>query len=265
METAGNVTYVDTHSHLAMLDHAPLQEILMRASAAGVHRMISVSTDEGSWESNRNIALAHTNIYYTVGLHPHDAIRWTECAAQMDALFPAGGAIPEKCVGIGELGLDFHYNLSPPEVQLDVLESQFTIARRAGLPVIIHCRDAFDQLYDAIRRVGLSARTGVMHCFTGGPDEAKAALDLGLKISFSGILTFKNAGKIREAAKMIPDDCLLVETDCPFLAPIPFRGKPNEPSYLPMTAQTLAVTRGVRPEVIAELTTRNAISFFGLG
>ena len=130
--------------------------------------------------------------------------------------------------------------------------------------MIIHCRDAFDALYDAIRRVGLSSRGGVMHCFTGDTKQAKEALDLGLEDLVSGILTFKNAGTLREAAKTIPDDSILVETDCPFLAPIPFRGKPNEPAFLPLTAQTLAQTRGVPPEKIAELTTANAIDFFRL-
>lgn len=259
---AVSVSYVDTHSHLAMLDHDPLREILMRASAAGVHRMISVSTDEPSWESNRNLALAHANVYYTLGLHPHDAIRWAECAGNLHTLLANG--VPEKCVGIGELGLDFHYNMSPPEVQLDVLQAQFAIARAAALPVIIHCRDAFDELYAMIRREGLSERTGVMHCFTGGPKEAKEALDLGLKISFSGILTFKSAGNIREAAKIIPEDSLLLETDCPFLAPMPLRGKANEPAFLPFTARVLAETRQVPIEAIADITTRNAIAFFGL-
>ncbi len=261
-DSVSALKYIDTHSHLAMLEHSPLEEILRRAEWAGIVKMISVSTDEGSWESNRNLALAHDHIYYTIGLHPHDAIRWTECAGNMQTLFDSG--VPEKCVAIGELGLDFHYNMSTRQVQLDVLEAQFAIARKYDLPVVIHCRDAFDDLYAMIKRVGLSFRGGVMHCFTGNTEQAKAALDLGLRISFSGILTFKNAGPLREAAKTIPDDSLLVETDCPFLAPIPFRGKPNEPAYLPLTAQTLAKVRGVAPEKIAEQTTENATVFFQL-
>ncbi len=261
-DTISKLKFVDTHAHLALLEHSPLEEILKRAEWAGITKMISVSTDEPSWESNRNLALAHPNIYYSIGLHPHDAVRWTECAANMEKLFENG--VPPKCVAIGELGLDFHYNMSPPDIQVHVLESQFAMARKYELPVIIHCRDAFDELYGAIRRVGLSPRTGVMHCFTGDTVRAKEALDLGLKISFSGIVTFKNAATLREAAKIIPADSLLVETDCPFLAPIPFRGKPNEPAFMPLTAQTLAEVRGVTPEEIAEQTTRNAIDFFRL-
>ncbi len=266
METgSGNtklIPYVDTHAHLAMLDHAPLEEVLERARLQGIQKMVSVSTDEGSWESNRNLALRYPHIYYTIGIHPHDSIRWAECAAHMSGLFANG--VPEKCVGVGELGLDYHYDFSPRDVQLDVLEAQFTIAKQVDLPIIIHCRDAFDDLYERIRTVGISPRGGVMHCFTGDATRAKQAVDLGLMISFSGILTFKNAGDLREAAKIVPEDRLLVETDCPFLAPIPMRGKPNEPAFLPLTAQTLAALRGKKPLEIGELTTANAIRFFGL-
>ncbi len=254
---------VDTHAHLALLDHCPLEDILAHAKAQGVERMVSVSTDEGSWESNRNIAESHPHIYYTLGLHPHDALRWPECAGKLNGLFATGHA-PHKCVGVGEMGLDFHYNFSPREIQLDVLEAQFAIARKVNLPVILHCRDAFKEMYQMIRDVGLSDRGGVMHCFTGDAEQAKEAVALGLMISFSGILTFKNSSSLREAAKVVPEDHLLVETDCPFLAPIPFRGKPNEPAYLPMTVQTLAATRGVSTEFMADLTFENAVRFFQL-
>lgn len=256
------LSFVDTHSHLAMLEHDPLDAILRRAEVAGIKKMISVSTDEPSWESNRNLALAHPHIYYTLGLHPHDAVRWAECAGNLQALLANG--VPEKCVAIGELGLDFHYDFSPREMQLDVLEAQFAIARKYELPVVIHCRDAFDDLYGMIRRVGLSFRGGVMHCFTGDAARAKEAIDLGLHISFSGILTFKNAAPIRDAAKTLPDDAILLETDCPYLAPMPFRGKPNEPAFLAQTAEVLASVRGATTEHVAEVTSRNAIRLFRL-
>ena len=260
MQTS-NLTYVDTHAHLALVKHLPLPEILSRAGAAGIQKIITVSTNEVSWNAKREIALKHSGIHYSLGFDPHEAIQWHECGSKLEGLF-AEGNHPEKCDAIGELGLDFHYNLSPPDIQIHALESQFRLAKRCELPVIIHCRDAFQPLYDSIRRVGLSARGGVMHCFTGNVSQAKEAIDLGLKISFSGILTFKNTETLRAAAVTIPEGNLLLETDCPFLAPVPYRGKPNEPSYLPMTAQTLASLRGVFPEQIAEVTAENATQFF---
>jgi TatD DNase family protein len=250
----------DTHAHLALLDHDPLGQILNRARTAGVRGIVSVSTDEPSWESNRNLALETPNVWYTVGLHPHDAIRWPECAANMLATFRDG--VPEKCVAIGELGLDYHYEFSPRDVQRDVLRSQLSVARQVDLPVVIHCRDAYDDLYATIRDEGLSSRGGIMHCFTGNTAQAKAALDLGLWISFSGIVTFKNAEALREAAAYVPLDRMLVETDCPFLAPIPFRGKPSEPGMLPYTVRRLAEVKKVTPEALASATFENALAAF---
>lgn len=257
------ISFIDTHAHLAMLEHSPLDLILSRAKLAGIEKMITVSTDEGSWESNENIAAAHPHIYFTLGIHPHDAIRWAECAHKLAPIYHRN-AQTRKCVAIGEIGLDFHYNLSPREIQLDVLESQLQLAKDLNLPVVIHCRDAFEELYHSIRKIGLTPWGGVMHCFTGSTQNAKDAMDLGLKISFSGILTFKNAEALRETAKTIPIENLVLETDCPFLAPVPFRGKPNEPSYLPQTAHTLAAVRGETIESIAEQTTQNALSLFQL-
>lgn len=251
---------IDTHAHLFMLNHSPLEDILSRAQTAGITKMVSVSTDHGSWESNRNLAHSLENVFYTLGLHPHEATWWPECAPELDQLFVNG--IPPKCVGIGEMGLDFHYNFSPPEVQKDVCEAQLILARRAGLPVILHCRESFKELYEMIRRLGLSPKRGVMHCFTGGVPEAREALELGLKISFSGILTFKNADRIREAAKFIPLTEMLIETDCPFLSPVPFRGKPNEPSFLIHTLNFLATTLGKEPSEIAPQILENSERFF---
>ncbi len=254
---------VDTHAHLAMLEHDPLENILTRARTQGVYRMISVSTDEGSWESNRNLAYSHEDLYFTLGLHPHDAIRWVECAAKLDSFF-VDGKPPKKCVAIGEMGLDFHYDFCPREIQVDVFESQLMVAKKYDLPVVIHCRDAFEQLFISIEKVGLGSRGGVLHCFTGTLEDALRGIEMGLKVSFSGIVTFKNAEGLRETAKHLPADSLLVETDCPYLAPMPFRGKPNEPAFLPMTVQTLALARNAQPEEIAELTTKNALEFFQL-
>lgn len=255
--------WIDTHSHLAMLKHSPLEDILARAKAANLCHMVSVSTDEKSWDLNRELAEKHDHITFSIGIHPHDAKDWPGIR---DKVLPYYQALKkkEKCVGIGELGLDYFYNHSDKAAQLQCLEDQFEIAKKLELPVIIHCRDAFDDLYDRIEKVGLSKRRGVMHCFTGNTAQAKKALDLGLKISFSGILTFKNADTLREAAKQIPQSDLLLETDCPFLAPLPHRGKPNEPAFLPETGKVLAQVRGETLEAIAEATTRNAKNFWGI-
>lgn len=250
---------IDTHCHLGMLEHGTSEEILARAKDAGITRMVTVSVDEPSWGVNRKFAEHHDHVFYSVGLHPHEAKDWRDCRDRMKALAPA-----PKCVAIGEMGLDFYYNHSDREAQIEAFEEQLEFAKGVGLPIIIHCRDAFDDLFSIIRKKGLGPAGGVMHCFTGGPPDAKDAVDLGLHISFSGIVTFKNAETLREAARIIPEESILVETDCPFLAPVPHRGKPNEPSFLPHTLQQVAAVRKVDPQALAEKTTENAVRFFSL-
>ena len=257
-----NTKLVDTHAHLTMLSQTPVPEGLLRARAAGVEKIISVSTDESNWEGNRKWSEEDPDIYYTLGLHPHDAKKWCTLRSQLESYFGAG--VPPKCVGVGELGLDYHYNLSTPSEQTAALEGQFEVARRVELPVVIHCRDAFDDLYSAVSRLGLSARGGVMHCFTGDVVQAKRALDLGLMISFSGIVTFKTAAAIQNAAKTVPPDRILVETDCPYLAPVPLRGKPNEPAYITHTVAVLAALRGETVEALSRNLYANAVRFFRL-
>lgn len=251
---------VDSHAHLFMLEHAPLADILKRAEENKIKKMITVSTDFSNWEKNRQLASIHTNLYYSLGLHPHDAHQWKDVGPKLQAAFANG--IPQKCVGVGETGLDFHYNLSAREEQITCFEGHLEVAKKNNLPVIIHCRNAFTELYDSVRRVGLGSPGGVMHCFTGDYTEAKEALSLGLKISFSGIVTFKTADALREAAKKIPLEEMLVETDCPFLAPIPMRGKPNEPSYLTYTALCLAELKGVTLDEVSQKTARLTETLF---
>lgn len=258
------VSFIDTHSHLALLEHTTPDEALARARAAGVSKLLTVSTNEVSWEPNKRLAEANEGVYYTLGLHPHDAHTWAECGGKMFQRFSPFPKVPPKCVAIGEMGLDFYYDFCPKEIQIDAFESQLAFATQVNLPVVIHCRDAFGMLFDSIKKVGLGPRSGVLHCFTGTVEEARQALDIGLKISFSGIVTFKSASALREAAKIIPLTDMFIETDCPYLAPLPFRGKPNEPSYLPATASYLAQTLGCSVEEIAEQTSLNAIEFFQL-
>lgn len=257
------ISFIDSHAHLGSLEHSSVEEALERAQKAGIQKMISVSVDEGSWATNENISKAHPSVYYTLGIHPHEATHWVECAYKLQDTYHKSFN-PKKCVAIGEMGLDFHYNYSPREIQISVFEAQLEMAKALNLPVVIHCRDAFDELFHSIKTVGLSPWGGVMHCFTGDTRRAKEAIDLGLKISFSGILTFKTADSLREAARSIPRETILLETDCPYLAPIPNRGKPNEPSYLPLTAKILAETRGETLEEVSEYTVENTRLLFQL-
>lgn len=252
--------WVDSHAHLTMLEHSPLPEILERSRRAGVQYLISVSTDETNWEGNRLLAEQDADVYYTLGLHPHEASRWEALASRMEKYFEKG--IPPKCVGIGELGLDYFHNHSSKEDQFIAFEAQIQLAQDVGLPVVIHCRDAFDDLFSILKRMKLKPPTGVMHCFTGNAAQANQAVDLGLMISFSGVLTFKNAEPLREAAKTVPLDHVLVETDCPYLAPVPFRGKPNEPALVVRTAETLAALRGIALEELSSHIVANSAKLF---
>lgn len=243
-----------------MLTHSTAEQIVDRAAAAGVDTLVSVATERGNWDSSQEVAQRFPSVYYTLGIHPHQSTEWAECEKEIESRFANG--VPAKCVGIGETGLDFHYDFADRNTQITSLEAQLSFAKRFDLPVVIHCREAFDELFSIVKRVGLSSRGSVMHCFTGTAPDAKAALDLGMKISFSGILTFRNADSLRMAAKTIPLTEIVLETDCPYLAPLPHRGKPNEPAYLPHTAAFLAQTLGLSLEAVAEATTRNAKALF---
>lgn len=255
--------FIDTHAHLAMLEHASLSEVLERAEQSQIEKMVTVSVDEKSWESNRKLAEAHSHVWYSLGLHPHEAKDWLECKPRFLNAYETAQK-NHKCVALGEMGLDFYYNHSDRDVQLMCFEEQLTLAKQWNLPVIIHCRDAFKDTYELLRKVGLGPKGGVMHCFTGNKEQAKEAVDLGLMISFSGIVTFKTAQDLKEAAKSLSLSQMVIETDCPFLAPVPFRGKPNEPSLLPETAKVLADLKGVALEEIRERTSENASKLFSI-
>lgn len=255
--------FVDTHAHLAMLEHASLKEVLDRAQTAQITKMVTVSVDEKSWENNRLIAEAVPHVWYSLGLHPHEAKDWQACRGRFLEAFELSKQ-NKKCVALGEMGLDFYYNRSERDTQIACFEEQLSLAKKWNLPVIIHCRDAFQDTYDCIKRVGLGARGGVMHCFTGNKNQAKEAVDLGLMISFSGILTFKNATDLQDAARFLGLESIVIETDCPFLAPVPFRGKPNEPSLLPETAKVLATLKMVSLDEVQKRTFDNASVLFSI-
>lgn len=245
---------VDSHCHLDGEKFASdLAAVLERAEAAGVNRMLSIGTGDGPPELDRAVRLAerYDQIFATVGVHPHDAAKVTP--KSFDDLRALGRH--QKVVAFGEIGLDYHYDFSPREIQREVFSEQLKLAAELHLPVTIHTREAWD---DTIAMLKQNWRgEGIFHCFTGDSAQAAEALDLGFHLAFGGVLTFRTAENVREAAKMVPDDRLLVETDAPYLAPLPWRGKRNEPAFMAETVRKLAEVRGVSAEHIAAVTTEN--------
>jgi TatD DNase family protein len=254
---------IDTHCHLAdprLRDD--VAGVLVRASAAGVTAMLSVGAI-GPIENDRltvEIAERTPNVFAAVGVHPHDA---KDCAAERIAALRALAKSP-KVVAIGESGLDFHYLHSPREVQETALRRHLELAAETGLPIVIHCRDAEVRMAEIVAETGMPARGGVIHCFTGDRAAAERFLALGFHLSFSGILTFRNAGAIREAARTVPADRLMVETDAPYLAPEPYRGKRNEPAFVVRTLEMLAQIRGADAAELGERILANAARLFRL-
>ncbi len=251
----------DTHCHLADPRlKGDVDAVLERARAAGLRFVVSVGAI-GPIENDRaTVAIAerHADVFAAVGVHPHDARDATpERLAALREL-----ARSSKVVAIGESGLDFHYTNSPREQQEQSLRMHLALARELDLPIVIHCRDAERRLIEIVRDAGLPPRGGVIHCFTGSADDARALLGLGFAISFSGILTFKNAEQVRDAAKVVPDDRLMVETDAPYLAPEPFRGRRNEPAFVTRTLEVLAEVRATDPHALGERIIENAARLF---
>ena len=252
-----------------------LTAALARAAAAGVHRVVCVGTGPGTTAAA--LALAEESaagllapgspaLWATGGLHPHDASEGSADVLQLlETAISAGASAADggRLVAVGECGLDYHYDHSPRDVQRRAFAEQVAFARRHGLALVIHARDAWDDLFDVLRAEGVPERT-VLHCFTGGPGEARRCLDAGMVVSFSGIVTFKNATEVREAVDLVPLDRMLVETDSPFLAPVPHRGKPNEPAFVPLVGAAVASVKGVAPEVVARTTADTASAVFGL-
>ena len=244
---------VDSHCHLDDPKFDDDRDVaIARARAAGVERLLAIGTGSGPPDLEAAVRLAerYDFIYATVGVHPHDASKATEEAfVRLREL-----AAHPKVVAIGEIGLDYHYDFSPRPVQRDVFARQVALAAEAGRPIVIHTREAWD---DTLAEVRSLRHGGIMHCFTGDTVQARQALDRGFHLAFGGVLTFPRADSVREAARITPDDRLLLETDCPYLAPAPHRGKRNEPAFLVETARRLAELRGCTAEEIAEITTRN--------
>ena len=251
---------IDSHCHLDFPDFADeLDAVVARAGAAGVETMITIGTQLEKTRRIVEIAERYDAVFFTVGTHPHEAAG--EAAADFAAM-RAFAAHP-KCVGIGEAGLDYHYNYAPPETAKAVFRGQIALARELGLPLVIHTREAEDDTAQILKEeMGQGAFAGLLHCFTSSRALAETALDLGLSISFSGVVTFKNAAELREIARDVPLDRLLVETDAPYLAPVPHRGRRNEPAFVADTARVVAAARGMAPEALAEAARANTLRLF---
>ena len=252
----------DTHAHLHFPDYAEdLDAILDRARAAGVRGMVTIGTDR---ETNRAVtALVKRvpDVWATVGIHPHDAGEAAE--ADFEEMERLAGEEP-KVVGFGEMGLDFFRDLSPREVQEKVFRRQIDIARRARKPIIVHCRDAHAETLAVLTDERAGETGGVMHCFSGNVEIARRCLDLGFYISLAGPVTYKNARALPEVARFVPGDRLVIETDCPYLPPTPYRGKRNEPAFVALTAACIAGLRGADPEALCDALTANAAKLFGI-
>ncbi len=248
---------IDTHCHLDDHRFAPgeLPDLLARALEAGVSGAVTVGCDLASSQAGLTLAETHDRVAVAVGVHPHEAKHWSAAAA-----WTLRHLATSQCVvAYGEIGLDFHYNLSEPDAQLTAFREQLELAGDLGLPVIIHCRDAYDEMLPDISSWLEAGRTAIMHCWAGTPEQAACYTAAGAHLGFGGMVTFKSADAIRQACVETPDHLLLLETDAPWLAPIPYRGSRNEPSRVAQVAAVVARLRGSTVEGIDTLTTANAM------
>jgi len=247
------VRWTDNHCHLEPGREAA--KAVADARSAGVERLVVVGTDAAKSRDALEVARAHREVWATAGVHPHDAKEGLEGVPELlDA--------PEV-VAVGECGLDYHYDHSPRPVQRDLFAAQIRLAHERILPLVIHTREAWDDTFVILEREGVPTRT-VFHCFTGGTGEAERAVGLGALLSFSGIVTFPSAGDVRAAARQCPLDRLLVETDSPYLTPVPYRGEPNRPALVPLVGRKIAEVQGRTEAEVASATWANAERFYDL-
>ncbi|MCG3084123.1 TatD family hydrolase [Anoxybacillus sp. LAT_35] len=251
----------DTHAHLnATQFNEDVEQVIERARAEGVSHIVVVGFDRPTIERAMELAEQYSFIYAAVGWHPVDAIHMTdEDLSMIERL-----AAHPKVVALGEMGLDYYWDQSPKDVQKEVFRKQIRLAKKVKLPIIIHNRDATADIVDILREENAGEVGGVMHCFSGSIEVARQCMDMNFYISFGGPVTFKNAKKPKEVAKEIPLDRLLIETDCPYLTPHPFRGKRNEPSYVKYVAEAIAELKGLSFEEVAQKTSDNAKRLFGI-
>ena len=251
--------FSDSHAHLTLEHFDPDREVVIaRARDAGIARLITVSSFLGDAEACAGLASRHDFIHFTAGVHPHEAKSWTPEVAR--AIRQA--AARPKAVAIGEIGLDYHYDFSPRDTQRRVFREQIVLARDLRLPIVIHTREAWDDTMTILREERAADVGGVFHCFSGGREEAQLGLDLGFYLSFAGPVTFKNAGRLAEAAAYAPLDRTLCETDSPYLTPHPHRGRRNEPACVLLVFEKVAALKGLRAEEVGEAATRNLETLF---
>jgi len=251
------VGWVDSHCHVPYHEgrFSVEEDVLAQARAEGVAGFVTVGTDRAQSLAGIEVAGRHPDVWATVGLHPHDASQGTATVADL--------LDRPRVVAVGECGLDYHYDHSPRDLQRTAFAEQITWALEADLALVIHTRSAWDDTFAVLAEVGVPERT-VFHCFTGGPDEARRALDLGGHLSFSGIVTFPGAPEVRAAAALCPADRLLVETDAPYLAPVPHRGRSNTPAWVPVVGAAVAAARGEAVALVEEETAANTRRVFRL-
>ncbi|MBV2167269.1 MAG: TatD family hydrolase [Bdellovibrio sp.] len=249
--------WIDIHAHLNMLEEG-VEASIANAQAVGVKKIITIGTEPGDHPLVLEIARKYyPDVYCTLGVHPHDGKVYTEAAGKF-----IEDHLSDPCVvAIGEIGLDYYYDQSPREEQREAFRAQMEIAARSQMPVEIHTRDAEEDTVEILKEFQ-GRVTGVIHCFTGTEWLARQSLDLGFNISISGVVTFKNADSLRNIVKMIPLDRIHVETDAPFLAPIPMRGKKNTPAYVVHTAKLVAELKGISLEQLCDQTRQNALKMF---
>ncbi|KOP70361.1 TatD family hydrolase [Cytobacillus solani] len=251
----------DTHVHLNADQYKEdLEEVINRALKEGISRMVVVGFDRPTIEKAMELVEKYDFIYASIGWHPVDAIDMKD----EDLLWIEELASHPKVVAIGEMGLDYHWDKSPKDVQKEVFRRQIQLAKKVKLPIVIHNRDATADIVEILKEEEAREVGGIMHCFSGSPETAKECVEMNFYISLGGPVTFKNAKKPKEVAEAIPLEKLLIETDCPYLAPHPYRGKRNEPSYVKLVAEQIAEIKGISFEEVAEATTANAKKIFGI-
>lgn len=253
---------IDTHAHLdSSRFNKDRAEVIKNARDTGVSYIVNIGADLKSSRYSVKLAREYPFIFATVGIHPHDAIGLdANVLAELEKL-----AGEEKVVAIGEIGLDYYYDHSPRDIQRAAFIDQLVLAKKLNLPIVVHSREAEEDTMNILKEHYRQGGTGILHCFSGSLKMAREALELGFYLAFGGIVTFKNAGGLLEVLEELPLDRILLETDCPYLSPVPYRGKRNEPAYLPYVAEKIGEIKGVSLEEVAEITTANAIRVYNLG
>lgn len=250
---------IETHCHLDYLKNEPLETILKKSQEANIEKIITISVEPDNFDAVKELAQAHDFVYFTQGIHPHDAKLSTT-----EALEKIKSRVSEnKMVAVGEIGLDYHYDNSPRDVQREVFRAQLDIAIEKDKPVVIHSRDADEDMINILKeKAPKLKRKGVIHSFTSGPELAQSALDLGFYLGFNGIITFKKAQEVRDIVKLCPIERILTETDAPFLTPTPHRGKENAPFYLPFVVKKIAEIKNLPEQEVLDICYKNAFDLF---